>query len=132
MPRWQSGPNCSNCGQTTLLISEAQVSKLLMSAGVSNEDQAQAPKTAYRCSNCQQVSCLQCAFDMGNSLKVSLPACPSCQSTQMVTLASAVPTKAVSAKNDPGYTTSTKIMLAVLALVVVLGIIAAVMASVNP
>jgi len=84
---WQKGPGCSNCGQVTLLISETEASNLFMLSGVSDERRRQAPKTAYRCKECQEVSCLQCAFNTGESLNMSVPACPKCHSTQVVTIA---------------------------------------------
>jgi tetratricopeptide (TPR) repeat protein len=84
---WQNGPECGNCGKTTILISEQKVSELLNLSGVPEEERQQAPKTAYRCGNCQQVSCLQCAFNTGKSLGLTLPACHKCHSTHMDAIA---------------------------------------------
>lgn len=83
---WRNGPECSACGKRTLLISEAQVAELLGLIGVPQELRQQAPKAAYRCSDCAQVSCLQCAFTTGKSLGLTVVACPKCHSTKMVTL----------------------------------------------
>ena len=85
--QWKDGPPCGACGKTTLLISEGQVTELLGLARVPQEERQKAAKAAYRCTECAQVSCTQCAFTTGKSLGLTVIACPKCHSTKMVTIA---------------------------------------------